>query len=68
MINGTHDEQVPRRNAELLFAAAREPKKQVWLESKHVRPDNPDLTKKIVATLKAELGRLGIVQIGKTTR
>ncbi len=63
MINGTHDEQVPRRNAELLFAAAREPKKQVWLESKHVRPDNPELTKKIVATLKAELARNGMLML-----
>jgi hypothetical protein len=61
MINGTNDEQVPRRNAELLFAAAREPKKQIWLESRHVNPKNVDLTKQIVATLKSEFTRLGIL-------
>lgn len=61
MINGTHDEQVPRYNAELLFAAAREPKKQVWLESKHVNPVNVELTKQIVATLKKELISIGVL-------
>jgi hypothetical protein len=61
MINGTHDEQVPRRNAELLFAAAREPKKQVWLESKHVNPRNLDLTIQIVGVLKRELRAVGIL-------
>ena len=65
MINGTDDEQVPRRNAELLYDALREPKKQIWLESKHVRTDNPELTKKIVGTLKSELARLGMVKVGK---
>ncbi len=63
MINGTHDEQMPRRNTELLFAAAREPKKQIWLDSKHVRTDNPELTKRIVATLKTELKRVGMLKV-----
>lgn len=62
MINGTKDEQVPRENAELLFAAAREPKKQVWLESRHVRPDNVALTRQIVGTLKSELKALGVLK------
>ena len=62
MINGAEDEQVPRRNAELLFAAAREPKKQIWLESKHVRPENTELTKQIVGKLKAELTKLRILR------
>lgn len=60
MINGANDEQIPRYNTELFFNAAREPKKIVWLESKHVNPTNPELTRRIIATLKEELKRLKI--------
>lgn len=61
MINGENDEQIPRYNTELFFNAAREPKKIVWLKSRHVRPDNVDLTRNIIATLKEELKRLKIL-------
>jgi fermentation-respiration switch protein FrsA (DUF1100 family) len=57
MINGTNDEQVPRHNAELLYNAAGEPKTIRWLESRHVRPDNVELTRMILAELKRELDR-----------
>jgi dienelactone hydrolase len=60
MINGTEDEQVPRQNAELLYSAAGQPKTITWLASRHVRPDNIELTRSIVAELKRELGRRGI--------
>jgi dienelactone hydrolase len=66
MINGVKDEQIPRWNTELLFNAAREPKKQVWLESKHVNPMNVDLTKQIVGKLKEELRRLGVIEVGRS--
>lgn len=62
MINGENDEQVPRRNTEIFYNAAREPKKIVWLESKHVNPNNPELTRHIIATLKEELQRLNILE------
>lgn len=61
MINGVNDEQIPRYNTELFFNAAHEPKKLVWLESKHVNTNNPDLTRRIIATLKEELKRLKIM-------
>lgn len=61
MINGTDDEQIPRENAELLYAAAYEPKKIIWIESKHVHPRNPELTAKIVGLLQEELLSLGIL-------
>ncbi len=61
MINGTDDEQVPRRNAELLFEKAREPKKILWLESRHVNPRNPALTRQIIAAMRRELERLGML-------
>ncbi len=59
MINGADDEQIPRYNTEIFFNAAKEPKNIVWLESKHVNPNNPELTRKIIATLKEELRRMG---------
>jgi dienelactone hydrolase len=62
MINGKNDEQIPRYNTELFFNAAREPKSIVWLESKHVNPNNPELTRQIIVTLKEELKRLGILE------
>jgi fermentation-respiration switch protein FrsA (DUF1100 family) len=61
MINGVYDEQVLRDNTELFFHAAREPKKLIWLDSKHVHPNNPELTRRIIAELKEELRRLKIL-------
>lgn len=61
IINGMNDEQIPRYNTELFFNTAQEPKKLIWLESKHVRPDNVELTHQIVGTLKVELRRLKIL-------
>ncbi len=60
MINGTNDEQVPRHNAEILYNAAGEPKTIRWLESRHVRPDNVELTRMIVSELRRELEQRGI--------
>ena len=55
MINGEEDEQIPRSNTELFFNAAAQPKKIVWLESRHVRPDNVELTKRIVGVFVDEM-------------
>ncbi len=64
MINGTDDEQVPRSNAELLFAAAREPRELVWIESHHVNPRNVELTRRIIATLRERLTARGVLSGG----
>lgn len=64
MINGREDEQVPRENTEMLYESAGQPKKIVWLESKHVHPRNIDLTMKIIGTLREELVALGILKSG----
>jgi dienelactone hydrolase len=61
MINGTEDEQIPRENAEKLFAAASEPKSLVWIDSRHVHPRNVELTHRIIRTLAGELRRLGVL-------
>jgi len=62
MINGTHDEQMPRANAELFYNAAREPKRITWLESRHVHPRDVELTRRIIVILKSELRRLGVLE------
>ena len=64
MINGADDEQVPRANAEILYESAGQPKKIVWLESKHVNPRNIALTMTIIQTLRGELMALGILKSG----
>jgi dienelactone hydrolase len=61
MINGEQDEQVPRENTEMLFAAAREPKRIIWLPSHHVNPRDTTLTRTIIRTLSQELGNLGVL-------
>ena len=61
MINGTGDEQVPRENTLMLYRAARQPKKLIWLESGHVHPRNVELTRRIIQTLKSELVDLQIL-------
>ncbi len=61
MINGEQDEQIPRRNTEMLFEAAREPKRLVWLPSHHVNPRDTTLTHTIIQTLNRELSAFGIV-------
>jgi dienelactone hydrolase len=61
MINGSHDEMIPRENVEMVYEKAGEPKKLIWLESGHVRPDKVDLTRTIVETLRTELVGLGVL-------
>lgn len=61
MINGTEDEQIPRKYALELYTKAKQPKTLVWLEAHHVNPRNVDLTRLIVATLKSELVKMGVL-------
>lgn len=65
MINGTRDEQIPRTNVDLLYAAAREPKTSIWIESRHVSPANPELTQRIIEMLKHQLAAWGILQLNE---
>ena len=63
MINGLDDEQIPRENAEVVYNRAKEPKRIIWLESRHVDAGNKELTKLIVTTLTEELSRLKILEL-----
>jgi len=62
MINGVEDEQIPRENTEMLYNKAGQPKKIIWLESRHVRPRNVELTKTIVRRLREELVQLKVLE------
>jgi dipeptidyl aminopeptidase/acylaminoacyl peptidase len=64
MLNGLNDEQVPRPNTEMLYEKAGQPKKIIWLESKHVNTRNVALTLKIIQTLRNELVALDILRSG----
>jgi pimeloyl-ACP methyl ester carboxylesterase len=61
MINGEYDEQVPRKNTEVLFDAAREPKRLIWLPARHVHPRDTTLTRTIIKVLVNELSVLGVI-------
>lgn len=61
MINGTHDEQVPRENTEQFFKEAGEPKLLFWIDSRHVNPENPELTEAIISRLRSELEKTGVL-------
>ncbi|MBM2840111.1 MAG: hypothetical protein HW412_639 [Bacteroidetes bacterium] len=61
MINGSHDEMIPRKNVEMVYNKAMDPKKLIWLESGHVHPKKEELTKQILGILRRELAGLGIL-------
>jgi dienelactone hydrolase len=60
MINGSHDEMIPTDNVLGVFREAQEPKKLVWIASRHVHPTNRELTEQIVAVISAQLDFLGM--------
>lgn len=55
MINTEDDERIPRETAELLHAAARDPKEVVWLPGLHVQPNRPEV---LTALIDAVFSRL----------
>jgi hypothetical protein len=59
MINGIDDPQMPRDAVNALFAAAREPKSQIWLRTGHLMPSDSVLIRRLVDTA---LARLPILQ------
>lgn len=44
LVSGRDDEMIPEDLARRLYEAAREPKQQVWLETRHMHPDDRVLT------------------------
>ncbi len=61
MINGTEDAIMPPSNARLLFEAAREPKRLIWIESTHMMPWKTGLIEQIVQKLRSWLLEQGLL-------
>lgn len=55
MVNGAEDELIPRKNVEELYRKANQPKKLIWLNSKHVNPKNVELSRHVTRVLRDEL-------------
>lgn len=61
MINTQDDDRIPRASAELLHAAAREPKEVVWLPGLHVQPNRPDVLGALVSAVMDRMERRAVV-------
>ena len=61
MINGKHDEDIFGDSAELLFKKARQPKKIIWLDTKHAKPRMSDLTHQLEQMMKQWLSEEGLL-------
>ena len=61
MINGSGDREIPRAYTEELYRKAKEPKRLVWLDARHVNPRDVELTRRIIAVLKEELAGMGVL-------
>lgn len=53
MLNALDDERIPRRSVDVLWAAAREPRAQVWLPGRHMQGDRPDVLRMLVDSVMA---------------
>ena len=59
MVNGIDDPQMPRSAVEALYAAAREPKELIWLQTGHLMPNDSTLIRALVDTALERLPALG---------
>lgn len=58
LINGRDDRRIPRESVEALYDAARPPKRLVWLETGHIRPQNSELLKRVLEAATVALADL----------
>lgn len=65
MVNGSDDPQMPRAAVEALYAAAREPKELIWLQTGHLMPNDATLIRALVDTALARLPALRGDSAGK---
>ncbi|MDQ3522100.1 MAG: prolyl oligopeptidase family serine peptidase [Gemmatimonadota bacterium] len=58
LINGEHDDLIPRRSAERLRLAAREPVRQLWLPHGHLMPDDTAAMRELADSTLSHFGFL----------
>jgi len=62
MINGNQDESVPREYVTMLFGAAGEPKKLIWIDSQHIDRQGPAVVGELIGQSAAWLVSLGLLE------
>lgn len=55
LVNGLHDDRIPRESASALMSAARQPKELVWLPTGHLEPEDTALIRALVDTAFARM-------------
>ena len=55
IVGARNDERTPAGQTELLFDAAREPKRLRWTEGQHIQPDRPGTIEELLRIAKEEL-------------
>lgn len=55
LVNGLHDDRIPRESALALLRAARAPKELVWLPTGHLEPEDTTLIRALVDTAFARM-------------
>jgi len=62
MINGRQDESVPREYVTMLFDAAGEPKKLIWIDSQHIDRQGPAIVGELISQSAAWLVSLELLE------
>lgn len=60
-VSATRDERIPRANALALYAAARDPRKLVWIPALHVLPNREEVIEQLMVLAREELDALGLL-------
>jgi cephalosporin-C deacetylase-like acetyl esterase len=62
MINGEHDNSIPRENVLELYESAGEPKKLIWIRSMHIDLEGPAIVPELVGESAVWLQELGLLE------
>jgi dienelactone hydrolase len=66
VVSGRNDEMIPEDLARRLFEAAREPREQVWLDTRHMHPDDTELTWRLMRIAFDWARRHGLVRAARS--
>ena len=68
MINGREDERIPAESVEELYARARDPKRIIWLDTRHPDPGTHEIFRTLAAETAGWLADLGWVPGARAVR
>jgi fermentation-respiration switch protein FrsA (DUF1100 family) len=58
IMNGRRDDRIPRESVQLLYEAAREPKRLIWLDAGHISSRNPESIERVLKAASQALSSL----------